>query len=414
MDLNQPLAHRVRPQTLDQFIGQEEVLGKDKILYRTIKADKLSSVILWGPTGCGKTSIAKVISNTTKYKFVQLNAVTAGVADVKKAVEESKNAFLNPTGKCILFIDEIHRFNKLQQDALLPFVENGTVILIGATTENPYFSVNKALISRSMVVKLKSLTYEDIFRILKNALTNKDGLGNYNINIEDETVEAIAKLSGGDVRTALNTLELAVLTTNVDKDGAISITNEIAAECMGKKKAMFDKSGDSHYDNISAFIKSMRGSDPDATVFYLARAIDGGEDPVFLARRIVISAAEDVGLANPNALVVATSAMQAVAAVGMPEARILLSEAAIYNAISKKSNCSYLAINRALDDVQSKDTGEIPMHIRNAATKGMEQFGYGVGYKYPHDYPNHEVEQQYLPDKMLGTKYYIKDETVDI
>ena len=414
MDLNQPLAHRVRPQTLDQFIGQEEVLGKDKILYRTIKADKQSSVKLWGPTGCGKTSIAKVISNTTKYKFVQLNAVTAGVADVKKAVEESKNAFLNPTGKCILFIDEIHRFNKLQQDALLPFVENGTVILIGATTENPYFSVNKALISRSMVVKLKSLTYEDIFRILKNALTNKDGLGNYNINIEDETVEAIAKLSGGDVRTALNTLELAVLTTNVDKDGAISITNEIAAECMGKKKAMFDKSGDSHYDNISAFIKSMRGSDPDATVFYLARAIDGGEDPVFLARRIVISAAEDVGLANPNALVVATSAMQAVAAVGMPEARIILSEAAIYNAISKKSNCSYLAINRALDDVQSKDTGEIPMHIRNAATKGMEQFGYGVGYKYPHDYPNHEVEQQYLPDKMLGTKYYIKDETVDI
>ncbi len=414
MDLNQPLAHRVRPQTLDEFIGQEEVLGKDKILYRTIKADKLSSVILWGPTGCGKTSIAKVISNTTKYKFVQLNAVTAGVADVKKAVEESKNAFLNPTGKCILFIDEIHRFNKLQQDALLPFVENGTVILIGATTENPYFSVNKALISRSMVVKLKSLTYEDIFRILKNALTNKDGLGSYNINIEDETIEAIAKLSGGDVRTALNTLELAVLTTNVDKDGYISITNEIAAECMGKKKAMFDKSGDSHYDNISAFIKSMRGSDPDATVFYLARAIDGGEDPVFLARRIVIAAAEDVGLANPNALVVATSAMQAVAAVGMPEAKLILAEAAIYNAISKKSNCSYLAINRALEDVQNKDTGEIPMHIRNAAAKGMEQFGYGVGYKYPHDYPNHQVEQQYLPNKMLGTKYFIKDETVDL
>lgn len=414
MDLNQPLAHRVRPQTLDEFIGQEEVLGEDKILYRTIKADKLSSVILWGPTGCGKTSIAKVISNTTKYKFVQLNAVTAGVADVKKAVEESKNAFLNPTGKCILFIDEIHRFNKLQQDALLPFVENGTVILIGATTENPYFSVNKALISRSMVIKLKSLTYEDIVKILKNALTNKKGLGSYNIKIEEETLEAIAKLSGGDVRTALNTLELATLTTMVDKDGTITITNEIAAECMGKKKAMFDKSGDSHYDNISAFIKSMRGSDPDATVFYLARAIDGGEDPVFLARRIVISAAEDVGLANPNALVVATSAMQAVAAVGMPEARIILSEAAIYNAISKKSNCSYLAINRALDDVQNKDTGEIPMHIRNATAKGMEQFGYGVGYKYPHDYPNHEVEQQYLPDKMIGTKYFIKDETVDL
>ena len=414
MELNQPLAHRVRPKTLEDFIGQEEILGKDKILYRTIKADRLSSLILWGPTGCGKTSIAKVISNTTKYKFIQLNAVTAGVADIKNAVEESKNAFLNPTGKCILFIDEIHRFNKLQQDALLPFVENGTIILIGATTENPYFTVNKALISRSMVIKLKPLTYKDIFKILKNALTNKEGLGNYNINIEDETLEAISKLSGGDVRTALNTLELAVLTTTVDNEGMINITKEIAAECMGKKKAMFDKSGDSHYDNISAFIKSMRGSDPDATVFYLARALDGGEDPVFLARRIVISAAEDVGLANPNALVMATSAMQSVAAVGMPEARIILAEAAIYNALSKKSNCAYLAIDKALNDVSTKDTGEIPMHIRNAPAKGMEQFGYGIGYKYPHDYPGHVVEQQYLPDKMLGTKYFEKNETVDI
>lgn len=414
MELNQPLAHRVRPKTLEDFIGQEEILGKDKILYRTIKADRLSSLILWGPTGCGKTSIAKVISNTTKYKFIQLNAVTAGVADIKNAVEESKNAFLNPTGKCILFIDEIHRFNKLQQDALLPFVENGTIILIGATTENPYFTVNKALISRSMVIKLKPLTYKDIFKILKNALTNKEGLGNYNINIEDETLEAISKLSGGDVRTALNTLELAVLTTTVDNEGMINITKEIAAECMGKKKAMFDKSGDSHYDNISAFIKSMRGSDPDATVFYLARALDGGEDPVFLARRIVISAAEDVGLANPNALVMATSAMQSVAAVGMPEARIILAEAAIYNALSKKSNCAYLAIDKALNDVSTKDTGEIPMHIRNAPAKGMEQFGYGIGYKYPHDYPRHVVEQQYLPDKMLGTKYFEKDETVDL
>ena len=414
MELNQPLAHRVRPKTLEDFIGQEEILGKDKILYRTIKADRLSSLILWGPTGCGKTSIAKVISNTTKYKFIQLNAVTAGVADIKNAVEESKNAFLNPTGKCILFIDEIHRFNKLQQDALLPFVENGTIILIGATTENPYFTVNKALISRSMVIKLKPLTYKDIFKILKNALTNKEGLGNYNINIEDETLEAISKLSGGDVRTALNTLELAVFTTTVDNEGMINITKEIAAECMGKKKAMFDKSGDSHYDNISAFIKSMRGSDPDATVFYLARALDGGEDPVFLARRIVISAAEDVGLANPNALVMATSAMQSVAAVGMPEARIILAEAAIYNALSKKSNCAYLAIDKALNDVSTKDTGEIPMHIRNAPAKGMEQFGYGIGYKYPHDYPGHVVEQQYLPDKMLGTKYFEKDETVDL
>jgi len=413
MDLNKPLAHRVRPTKLEEFVGQEEVLGADKILYRTIKADRLTSVILWGPTGCGKTSIAKVISNTTKYKFIQLNAVTAGVADIKSAVEESKNMLLNPSGKCILFIDEIHRFNKLQQDALLPFVENGTIILIGATTENPYFSVNKALISRSMVVKLKPLDFKDIFKILKNALINTEGLGTYNIEIEDETLEAIAKLSGGDVRTALNTLELAVLTTQMDSNGKIVITKEIAAESMGKKKTMFDKSGDSHYDNISAFIKSMRGSDPDATIFYLARALDGGEDPVFLARRIVIAASEDVGLANPNALVVATSAMQASAAVGMPEARIILAEAALYVALSKKSNCAYMAINKALEDVSSRDTGEIPMHIRNAPASGMSEFGYGVGYKYPHDYPNHEVEQQYLPDKMLGTKYFIKDETVE-
>lgn len=408
----EPLAHRVRPTKLEEFVGQEEVLGKDKILYRTIKADRLTSVILWGPTGCGKTSIAKVISNTTKYKFIQLNAVTAGVADIKQAVEESKNSLFNPSGKCILFIDEIHRFNKLQQDALLPFVENGTIILIGATTENPYFSINKALISRSMVVKLNPLTYTDIFKILKNALANKEGLGNYKIDIEDSTLEAIAKLSGGDVRTALNTLELAVLTTEMNGDGTIKITQEIAAECMGKKKTMFDKSGDSHYDNISAFIKSMRGSDPDATVFYLARAIDGGEDPVFLARRIVIAASEDVGLANPNALVVATSAMQAAANVGMPEARIILAEAALYVALSKKSNCAYMAIDKALEDVRTKDTGEIPMHIRNAPAEGMSQFGYGVGYKYPHIYPGHVVEQQYLPDKMLGTKYFVKDDTI--
>lgn len=413
MDLNIPLAHRVRPQTLDEFIGQEEILGKDKILYRTIKADRLSSIILWGPTGSGKTSLAKVISNTTKYKFIKLNAVTSGVGDIKSAIEEAKNPLLNPTGKCILFIDEIHRFNKLQQDALLPFVENGTVILIGATTENPYFEVNKALISRSMVFKLKPLSVENVFTILKNAIKNPEGLGSYNINIENETLKKIAEISNGDVRTALNSLEIAVLTTPVDKNGVINITNEIAAECVGKKKSMFDKTGDSHYDNISAFIKSMRGSDPDATAFYLARAIAGGEDPVFIARRIVIAAAEDVGLANPNALVVANSAMQAVASVGMPEARIILSEAAIYVATSKKSNATYLAINKALEDVETKDTGEIPMHIRNAPVSGMKDFGYGEGYKYPHDYPNHQVEQQYLPDKMLGTKYYIKDETID-
>ena len=413
MDLSQPLAYRMMPKTLDDYVGQEHVLAKDKILYRTIKADRLSSIILWGPPGCGKTSLAKVISNTTKYQFAKLNAVTAGVSDIKKAIEEAKNPFLNPSGKCILFIDEIHRFNKLQQDALLPFVENGTVILIGATTENPYFEVNKALISRSMVVRLEPLRTEDIFEILKNAIQSPEGLASYNIEISDETLSKIAEISNGDVRTALNGLEIAVLTTEMDSTGKIKITDEIMKESIQTRKAIFDKNGDTHYDNISAFIKSMRGSDSDATLFYLARAINGGEDPVFIARRIVIAAAEDVGMANPNALVVATSAMQAVSMVGMPEARIILAEAAVYVAESKKSNASYMGINKALEDVKSKDTGIIPMHIRNAPAEGMEQFGYHEGYKYPHDYPGHWVEQQYLPDVMLGTKYYIKDENIE-
>ena len=413
MDLSKPLAYRVRPKSLDEFVGQEHVVGKDKLLYRTIKADRLSSLILWGPPGCGKTSLAKVISETTKYKFTKLNAVTSGVGDIKKAIEEADNPILNPSGKCILFIDEIHRFNKLQQDALLPYVEDGTVILIGATTENPYFEVNKALISRSMVIKLEPLKTEDIFKVLKNAIVNKEGLGSYNLKVSDETLMTIAELSNGDVRTALNGIEVAVLTTKMNSDGVIEITDEVASQSLNKRKALFDKSGDTHYDNVSAFIKSMRGSDPDATVFYLARAINGGEDPVFLARRIVIAAAEEVGLADPNALVVATSAMQAVTMVGMPEARIILSEAAIYVANAKKSNASYLAIDRALEDVASKDTGTIPMHIRNAPAEGMEQFGYHEGYKYPHDYPGHNVEQQYLPDKMVGSKYFIKDEIIE-
>ncbi len=414
MDLSKPLAFRMRPKSLEEYVGQEHILGKDKILYRTIKADRLSSIILWGPPGCGKTSLARVISETTKYKFTKINAVTSGVADIKNAVVEASNLMLNPSGKCILFIDEIHRFNKLQQDALLPYVENGTVILIGATTENPYFEVNKALISRSMVVKLEPLTVDNIYEVLKRSLTAEEGLGSYKIEIEDETLRKIADVSNGDVRTALNGLEVAVLTTKMDADGVIKITNEIAADSVQNRKAIFDKNGDSHYDNISAFIKSMRGSDPDAVVFYLARALNGGEDPMFLARRIVICASEDVGMANPNALVVANSAMQAVHMVGMPEARIILSEAAIYVATSPKSNASYLAINKALEDVKTKDTGEVPMHIRNAPAEGMEQFGYHGGYKYPHDYPGHFIEQQYLPDKMVGTKYYIKDETIKL
>ena len=413
MDLNQPLAFRVRPKSIDEFVGQEQVLGKDKLLYRTIMADRLSSIILWGPPGCGKTSLAKVISETTKYKFTKINAVTSGVGDIKAAVEEASNPLLNPSGKCILFIDEIHRFNKLQQDALLPFVENGTVILIGATTENPYFEVNKALISRSMVIRLEPLKKEDIVKIVKNAIKNPEGLGSFNIKISDDTIDTIADISNGDVRTALNGLEVAVLTTKMNSKGVIEITDEIIKNCVQTKKAVFDKNGDSHYDNISAFIKSMRGTDPDAAVFYLARALNAGEDPVFLARRIVICAAEDVGMANPNALVVATSAMQAVTMVGMPEARIILSEAAIYVATSKKSNASYMAINKALDDVKNKETGEVPMHIRNAPVSGMEKLGYGKGYLYPHDYPGHFVEQQYLPDEMLGTKYFVKDENIN-
>ena len=414
MNSKEPLAFRMRPKTLEEYVGQEHVLGKDKILYRTIKADRLSSIILFGPPGCGKTSLARVISETTKYKFYKINAVTSGVAEIKKVIEETRNFMLNPTGKSILFIDEIHRFNKLQQDALLPYVENGTIILIGATTENPYFEVNKALISRSMVIKLEPLTTENVFTILKNAITRKDGLGEYNIKVEDETLKKLAIIANGDVRTALNGLEIAVLTTNMDSDGYIHITDEIIKNSVQDRKAIFDKNGESHYDNISAFIKSMRGSDPDATVFYLARALNGGEDPMFLARRIVICASEDVGLANPQALILANSAMQAVHMVGMPEARIILSEAALYVALSKKSNASYMAINKALDDVKNKETGEVPMHIRNAPIEDMKKLGYHEGYLYPHDFPGHYVEQQYLPDKMIGTKYYVKDENIQL
>ena len=413
MDMSKPLAFRMMPETLDEYVGQEHILAKDKILYRTIKADRLSSIILWGPPGCGKTSLAKVISASTKYKFVRLNAVTAGVQDIKNAVQDAQNMMLNPSGKCIMFIDEIHRFNKLQQDALLPFVENGTVILIGATTENPYFEVNKALISRSMVFQLHRLTTENVYQVLKNSLSSEKGLKEYLIKVEDKVLKKLAETSNGDVRTALNSLEVAVLTTPPEKDGYIHITEEVLKECVQERKALFDKNGDSHYDNISAFIKSMRGSDPDAVALYLARALNAGEDPMFLARRIVISASEDVGLANPNALVVANAAMQAVHMVGMPEARIILAEAAIYNALSQKSNASYLAINKAIEDAKENDTGEVPMHLRNNVAEGMEKEGYGVGYKYPHDYPNHWVEQQYLPDKVKNKKYFELDENID-
>ena len=404
----EPLAYRMKPKTLDEFFGQEEIIGKDRLLYRLIKADKLTSAIFWGPPGCGKTSLARVIANTTKNKFVTLNATTAGVSDIKKVVDDAQNIFLNPTGKVILFIDEIHRFNKLQQDALLPHVEKGTIILIGATTENPYFSVNKALISRSTVFKFKELEKEDVLKILQNCINDKEnGLGNYDLDIKEGALEFLAESSNGDVRTVLNALELAVLTTDIGKDGNIIIDKQVIKDCIQQKKSIYDKTDDSHYDVISAFIKSMRGSDPDATLHYLARMLEGGEDPMFIARRIVIQASEDVGLANNDALVVAVAAMNAVHQVGMPEARIPLAQAALVVALSKKSNTSYLGINKAIEDVKNIDIGKVPMHLKNAVVSDLEEFGYGQGYKYPHDYENGIVEQQYLPDKLVGKKYFI-------
>ena len=403
----EPLAYRMCPRNLDEFYGQEHILGEDKLLSRAIKADRLSSIILWGPPGCGKTALAKVIATMTKTSFKKLNAVNSGVGDIKNIVQEAKNLLMNPSGKVVIFIDEIHRFNKSQQDALLPYVEDGTVILIGATTENPYFEVNKALISRSTVFKLEPLRKEDVEKALNAAIKDKErGLGNYLVKFEDGTVSYIAELSKGDVRKALNILEMAVLTTEMNSDGKIYVTKKIAMECTQQRVTEFDKNGDSHYDNISAFIKSMRGSSPDGALFYLARAIAGGEDPMFLARRIVICAAEDVGMADPNALVVANAGAQAVSLVGMPEARIILAEMAVYVAKAPKSNASYLGINQALYDVMNTDTGTIPMHIRNAPVEEMKEFGYGEGYKYAHDYEGGYVEQQYLPDKIKDKKYY--------
>ena len=405
--MEQPLAYRMKPKNLEDFFGQKHIVGENKLLYRLIKADRLTSAIFWGPPGCGKTSLARVIAATTKHKFVELNATSAGVADIKKIAEEANNLFLNPTGKTICFIDEIHRFNKLQQDALLPLVEKGVIILIGATTENPYFEVNAALVSRSTVFKFEPLTYEEIIDIVKHAIKDVDkGLGMYRINVTDDVIEYIARMSGGDVRTALNAIELAVITTNMGEDGAVTITKEIIADSMQQKKMHYDKNSNEHYDTISAFIKSMRGSDPDATLIYLAKMIAAGEDPKFIARRIVICAAEDVGLANPDALVVANAAMQAVANIGMPEGRIILAEAAVFVAKSRKSNSAYMGINAALEEVEKGDVGEIPMHIRNAPIEDMKKLGYSNGYKYPHDFENGEVEQQYLPDKIKDKKYF--------
>lgn len=403
----EPLAYRMSPRTLEEFVGQEEIVGSGKLLYRMIKADRISSVILYGPPGTGKTSLARIIAATTKSNFEKLNAVTAGVSDIRRIVTDTQNPMLNPSGKTVLFIDEIHRFNKSQQDALLPYVENGTIVLIGATTENPFFEVNKALISRSSVFMLKPLSKDHVIKLLKKALSDKErGLGQYEVEMEDTAFDYLAEVCGGDARKALNSLELAVMTSEIREDGRIYIDIPTLEDCLQKKAIRFDKTGEEHYDNISAFIKSMRGSDPDAAVFYLARAIYAGEDPEFLARRIIICASEDVGMANPNALQVAVAAAEAVKMIGMPEGRIILAQAAVMVATSPKSNASYSAVNKALEDIASKPTGEVPLHLRNAVTAGMKDLGYGQGYKYAHDYPGNIVKQEYLPEVMKGTIYY--------
>ena len=403
----EPLAYRMCPRTIEEFYGQRHILDKGKLLYRMIKADRLSSVIFFGPPGTGKTSLARIIAKSTGSGFEKLNAVNSGVGDIKRIAQDAQNPMLNPSGQTVLFIDEIHRFNKAQQDALLPYVENGTLILIGATTENPFFEVNKAIISRSTVFQLKPLTEKDIKDIALNALNDKErGYGNYGITITEDALDFLAVTSGGDARVCLNALELAVMGSETDLSEGFEITKEIMSECLQRKVIQFDKSSEAHYDNISAFIKSMRGSNPDGAVFYLARALYAGEDINFLARRIVICASEDVGTANPNALLVAEAAASAVRMIGMPEAKIILAHAAITVATSPKSNACYMAINQALSDVEHKNTGEVPMHLRNAPAKGMEELGYAQGYKYAHDYEGHVVGMDFLPEEVKGTKYY--------
>ena len=402
-----PLASRLRPKTLDQVVGQEHIIGKDKLLYRAIKADKISSIIFYGPPGTGKTTLAKVIANTTSADFMQLNATVAGKKDMEDVVAKAKQNMAMSGRKTILFVDEIHRFNKGQQDYLLPFVEDGTVVLIGATTENPYFEVNSALISRSIVFELHPLSVENIKTLILRAVNDKtDGMGIYNGVIDDDAVMFLAEISNGDARTALNAVELGILTTDPAQDGKIHITLEVAQQCVQKRALKYDKSGDNHYDTISAFIKSMRGSDPDAAVYYLSRMLYAGESVDFISRRILICAAEDVGMANPQALVVANAAAQAVHQVGMPEAQIILSEAVIYVASSPKSNSACNAIFAANEVVRSTVTAKVPVHLQDAHYKGSAKLGHGIGYKYAHDYPNHYVKQQYLPDGLEDSRFY--------
>ena len=405
-DKESPLASRLRPTCLEEVVGQQHIIGKDKLLYRAIKADKLGSLIFYGPPGTGKTTLAKVIANTTSAEFKQINATIAGKKDMEEVVQQAKNNMGMYGKKTILFVDEIHRFNKGQQDYLLPFVEDGTLILIGATTENPYFEVNGALISRSSVFELKSLDKEDIKTLLRRAVYDSEkGMGSYHADITDEALEFLADISGGDARNALNAIELGILTTERSEDGKIHITIEVAQECIQKRVVRYDKTGDNHYDTISAFIKSMRGSDPDAAVYYLAKMLYAGEDIKFIARRMMICASEDVGNADPNALTVAVSASQAIERIGMPEAQIILAQAATYIASAPKSNASYLSIAAAMESVKNQKT-TVPSHLQDAHYKGSAKLGHGVGYKYAHDYPEHYVKQQYLPDEIRDARFY--------
>ncbi len=402
-----PLASRMRPATLDEVVGQRHIIGKDKLLYRAIKADQLGSIIFYGPPGTGKTTLAKVIANTTKADFRQINATVAGKKDMEEVVKAAQDTLGMYGRRTILFIDEIHRFNKSQQDYLLPFVEDGTLILIGATTENPYFEVNGALLSRSRIFELKSLEKEDIRELIRRAVYDEEkGMGSYRAEIDEAAADFLADAANGDARAALNAVELGVLTTERSGDGKIHIDLETAQECIQKRAVRYDKDGDNHYDTISAFIKSMRGSDPDAAVYYLARMLYAGEDIKFIARRMMIHAAEDVGMADPQALVVAASAAQAVERVGMPEAQIILAEAAIYIATAPKSNSVVRAIGEASSAVASEKTAPVPVHLQDKHYKGAEKLGHGAGYLYPHDYPNHYVRQQYLPEGMENREFY--------
>ena len=405
-----PLASRMRPTTLDEVVGQQHIIGKDKLLYRAIMADKISSIIFYGPPGTGKTTLAKVIAHTTSAEFTSINATAAGKKDMEQVVENAKNMRGMYGKKTILFIDEIHRFNKGQQDYLLPFVEDETIILVGATTENPYFEVNGALLSRSIIFELKPLSQDDIKKLLLRALQDQEkGLGSYGATIDDDALDFLSDMANGDARSALTAIELGVLTTEPSADGKIHITLSVASECIQRRVVKYDKSGDNHYDTISAFIKSMRGSDPDAAIYYLARMLYAGEDVKFIARRIMICASEDVGNADPMALTVAVSASQAVERIGMPEAQIILSQAVTYVATAPKSNAACNAIFDAMASVKRTKT-TVPSHLQDAHYKGAQKLGHGIGYKYAHNYPHHYVEQQYLPDEIVGEKFYVPSE----